>query len=595
MTSQFLLIVGFLNAQKSDPARGREEVDIMNKLAWKYIEKKDDSSLVILQRSIELSRQLGYGRGKANAHKYLGVYYKSKDNYEQAQNHLFKALEFYDKENSLRDMAVCYNNIGNIYNDLENSEKALFYYSEALEIYLRLKQYAEYSQTCNNIGAIFNEKKDNKSALKYYDKGLKCADSVNHPRDYAHLLLNKGNSLFALNDLEAAKKFHQKALTFYAKHDMDSGLCAAYFDIGYTYELSRSPKEALYYYHQSLDLARRNNYLSLMDKPLEGLMLVHNQLMNEDSVEYYYFELADVNALLFKEKTDKNIHDVETKYQTEKKEQALILEKERREKSEQINKANRQTIMILSIAVALALVLILGVWAYQNQKQQIINLKLRQKNDEIERLINEQQVKTYESQLEGEAQERKRIASELHDRVGGLLATLNLHFEVLTEKKELLEEGLQIQQLIKASIEEVRTISHNLHGIGQSKGLYNSLEQLRHGISSSGKLEMNLFYEVGDIVLPEIVNAELYKIVQELSTNTLKHAQAKKITVQLSVIENMLHLIYEDDGNGFDVETSRKGMGILNVAERVDKCNGTWHIDSKIGRGTTVIINIPLE
>lgn len=592
------MIVGFLNAQPSaqdNPTKTREKADILNTMGWKYIARKDDSALVVLQQAMDLSRQLNYGKGVADAHKYLGVFDKKKDDYQEAQDHFFKALEFYEKENSLADMAACYNNIGNIYNDLENSEKALFYYSKALEIHFKLKQFAEYSQTCNNIGAIFNEQKDNKSAIKYYDKGLRYADSTAHPSDYAHLLLNKGNSLFALNDLQSAKYFHQQALNFYAKHSMDSGLSAAYFDIGYTYELSGSLKEALYYYHQSLDIARKNNYISLMEKPIEGLMLVHNQLQNEDSVEYYYFELAEVNSLLFKEKTDKNIHDVETKYQTEKKEQALAIEKERREKSEQINKANRQTITFLSVAVALVLVLILGVWGYYNQKQQITQLKLKHKNDEIERLINEQQVKTYESQLEGEAQERKRIASELHDRVGGLLATLNLHFEVLTEKKELLEEGLQIQQLIKASIDEVRTISHNLHGIGQSKGLYNSLEQLRYGIASSGKIDMNLFYEIGDIILPEIVNSELYKIVQELSTNTLKHAKAKKITVQLSVIENVLHLIYEDDGVGFDVDTSKKGLGILNVAERVEKCNGTWHIDSKIGRGTTVIINIPLE
>lgn len=592
LTSQFLWIVGFLYSQKQELV---QEADALNDQGWKHIERKDDSCMTALQKAMDFSQRIGYGHGIADAHNNFGVYYKSQDDYEKAQHHFFKALEFYDDERNLPNMAACYNNIGNIFYHLQDPEKALFYYSRALDIHLRLKQYIQYSQTCNNIGAIFNEKKDNKSAIKYYDKGLKYADSVKNPRDYAHLLLNKGNSLFALNDLKNAKYFHQKALNFYEKHNMDSGLCAAYFDIGYTYELSGSMREALYYYHQSLALARKNNYTSLMDKPLEGLMLVHNQLQNQDSVEYYYYELADINGILFKQKTDKNIHDVETKYQTEKKEQALILEKERREKSEQVNKANSRTISFLSVAVALALMLILGVWIYQNQKQMIIQLKLQQKNDEIERMISEQQVKAYESQLEGEAQERRRIASELHDRVGGLMATLNLHFEVLTEKKELNEEGEHIQQLIKAAIDEVRTISHNLHGIGQSKGLYNSLEQLKDAISSSGRIEMSLFYEVGDVILPEIVNAELYKIVQELSTNTLKHAKAKKITVQLSVIENVLHLIYEDDGIGFDAETATMGLGISNVAERVDRCNGTWHIDSRVGRGTTVIINIPFE
>lgn len=590
--------MGFLYAQPSgvqESVRAREKVDMLNGLGWNYIEKKSDSCLIVLRQAIEIAEKVNYTRGMADAQNNLGVYYKNQDDYERAQHYFFKALELYEKENVLSKMAACYNNVGNIYNYLDDPQKAIFYYSKALEICLKLKQYVQYSQTSNNIGVIYFNQKQNKEAIRYFDNGLKYADSTAYPKDYAHLLLNKGNSLFAMNNVGAAQYYHQRALSFYQKHKMVNGLCNAYFSIGYTYELNGAYREASDYYHQSLRLARENNYVSLMEKPLEGLMLIHNRLKNEDSVEYYYYELADVSASLFKQKTDKNIQDVETKYQTEKKEQELALEKERREKSEQINKANRQTITFLSVAVALALVIILGVWGYQNQKQQIIQLKLQQQNDEIERMISEQQVKAYESQLEGEAQERRRIASELHDRVGGLLATLNLHFEVLTEKKELEEDGDRIQQLIKAAIEEVRTISHNLHGIGKTKGLENSLEQLMNGISSSGRIEMSLFYEAGDTVLPELVSAELYKIVQELSTNTLKHAQAKKITVQLSVIENVLHLIYEDDGKGFDMETSVMGLGISNVAGRVEKCNGTWHIDSKIGRGTTVIINIPLE
>ena len=587
IASQLFCVVGFLYGQNPSQQQ-KEKVDLLNEMAWKHSRKKNDSSSLLLNQALTAARKEHYKIGEADALNNLGLHYMGIDDFKTAQDYFFKALSIYEAEKKINKIASCNNNIGNLFIKSGSFRKAAGYYSDALEQYYLLGDSVSLSQTCNNLGAALHKMEDNNSALKYFEKGLKFADSVRYPLDYSHLLLNKGSALQFLHKTDSAAFYYRKALSLFRRNNYDEGLCAAYFDIGYNYEMNGAFHEAADYYRQSLAIARRLNKFSLMDKPLEGLMMVHNRLKNNDSVEYYYYELVDVNALLFEEKTHKNILDVETKYQTEKKEQALALERE-------VNEANRQTIFILAIAVALALALILGVWAYQNQKQQIITLNLRQKSDEIERMIQEQQAKAYESQLEGEAQERKRIASELHDRVGGLLATLNLHFEVLTEKKTILEEGHHIQQLIKASIEEVRTISHNLHGIGQSQGLFNSLKQLRKGINSTGRIEVSLFYELGDIKLPENVSSELYKIVQELTTNTLKHAKAEKITIQLSMIENVLHLVYEDDGLGFDMSAVKKGMGISNIGERVERCNGDWHVDSTISRGTTVIVNIPLE
>jgi len=106
---------------------------------------------------------------------------------------------------------------------------------------------------------------------------------------------------------------------------------------------------------------------------------------------------------------------------------------------------------------------------------------------------------------------------------------------------------------------------------------------------------MHLYYELGNLNLNNRLGSELFSIVQELTTNTLKHARAKNITVQLSLLDDKINLIFEDDGDGFDMLTTNLGIGLKNIEKRVEKLDGTFIIDSSSKRGTTLIANIPFE
>lgn len=594
LTLQVLLSVGFLFSQ-SDIQQQRQKIDQLNTSIWEKVKNHDDSSRLVLNQSVYLSKKINYSKGLAKAYKNFGVYFVRNGSHEVAQQYYFNALKIYDSLQNNDEIALCYNNIANIFSRIGNFEKSIAYYKLALKIHLKNRKFKQYAETSNNLAGDLIAVSKLDEAKRQVQKGLLYVDSINDPIIYANLLLNLAIIYLDENQLDDGINCLKKIITIYEDENFQEGLSSTYYHLGLFSDKKNDYQQALYFYRKSYQIGIVNKLYDNIRAPLEAIIYSYNHLGEKDSVSLYFTELIEFNEEIQQRRSAKNIQEIEIKFQTEKKEQQLMLEKEKRAKLEAISVSKNKTITILVICIVLIVVSSIFVWVFQKQKQQLIAVKLNQKNDEVEKIIAEQRIKIIESQLNGEIFERQRIASELHDRVGGLLATLNLQFEVLEEKCKLKDEGKLIKQLLKSTIIEVRKISHNLDGVGESSGLEHALKQLQEGISSSQKIEMYLYYELGDIILNNRIESELFSIIQELTTNTLKHANASNITVQLSLLDEKINLIFEDDGTGFNVQTTNLGIGLKNIEKRVEKLNGTFIIDSKPNRGTTLIANIPFE
>jgi signal transduction histidine kinase len=204
--------------------------------------------------------------------------------------------------------------------------------------------------------------------------------------------------------------------------------------------------------------------------------------------------------------------------------------------------------------------------------------------------------------LEAEIKERIRIGTELHDSLGQMLSATRLQLEVLQQRKELPEE--RVKQLIESSIGsldeaflELRSISHNLAPtLLSQKGLAEALKNLADRINQSKKFHVNLEMYGMDQPLDELIEHSLFRIIQELINNTIKHARATQMNIQLIRSDSELTLMAEDNGCGFDLNDPKinsKG-GLHSIKSRVDNLNCSLHIDSMIGRGTIVSIVVPL-
>ena len=223
-------------------------------------------------------------------------------------------------------------------------------------------------------------------------------------------------------------------------------------------------------------------------------------------------------------------------------------------------------------------------------------------NEKINSLLKEQELRSVSSMLDIQERERRRIASDLHDRLGSMLSTVKLYLGSVEEQIDAWngsgsEQYDKAVSLLDEACDEIRKISHDLvSGELLKFGLTSALRQLAKTIEGTGQLKVNVITFGLEDRLENSVEITLYRVVQELVNNILKHAKASFVNIQLTRTEHELNIMVEDNGIGFDLggAAGKGGMGIKNVCSRVGKLDGQIRYDSAEGRGTTTMIDIPI-
>jgi signal transduction histidine kinase len=208
-----------------------------------------------------------------------------------------------------------------------------------------------------------------------------------------------------------------------------------------------------------------------------------------------------------------------------------------------------------------------------------------------------------EAVLKGEEQERSRLARDLHDGLGGLLSGIKFSFHNMKENLILTPENARLFErsldMLDSSIHEMRRVAHNLMPETLLKfGLETSLRDFCSDINQSGVLQVNFqSFGLENYTFDQNLSVNVYRIVQELVNNAIKHAGARQLLVQLTKSENLLLVDVEDDGRGFDTELLRisEGIGWKNMTGRVKYLNGKMDVQSVPGEGTSIHLEIPLE
>jgi signal transduction histidine kinase len=208
--------------------------------------------------------------------------------------------------------------------------------------------------------------------------------------------------------------------------------------------------------------------------------------------------------------------------------------------------------------------------------------------------------------LEGQENERRRLAKEIHDGIGPLMSTLKLNIESVkkdlddaSEKTMMKMESME--ELVHHVAEDIRNISHSLMPSAlKDFGLISALENLVLKVNQLGAVEVKLFHVKMEERLDEVLELGLYRIAQELLNNALKYAQAKNITIHLvnyMKAPRYISLTVEDDGIGFEEENIEEhmdtGIGLSNVKVRAEAMNGSLSIDTSPGNGVVAIVEVP--
>lgn len=259
---------------------------------------------------------------------------------------------------------------------------------------------------------------------------------------------------------------------------------------------------------------------------------------------------------------------------------------------------------LISALVGSGLLLMASYFAYSNQRTKT---KIQAKEKEVqvmklEKVLKDQEIFSIDAMLEGQEKERQRMAGELHDNLGSLLATVKLHFNSLKNKKDMIEPDQdnllqKTDDLLEETYQKVRSMAHAGNaGVNSQEGLLPAVKNFAAKVSILNRLVIDVVEHGMNSRLENSLEISIFRIIQELITNIIKHAQATEVVIHLTHHENAINLMVEDNGIGFDISEVKAfgGMGLHSIQKKIENLGGQVTIDSIAQKGTTVIIDIPL-
>ena len=461
------------------------------------------------------------------------------------------------------DLAAGHLNLGNVYYEVDRNGDARTYLDSAVEEYrTRVKNPGKLLLALHSLTMV--ELREGK--LAHAADVLQQADPLLGDQD--------DNGLRVQNDFLYSKLFLAKGQLRESMDRARSGLALAI-------AIKDRPAQAKLHYQIARILKDKGDYQGAIDE-----MLVQTQLRDSIAMENSVEKFATAS--------------MREKYEAEQT--GFELMKLRNEKEVVLaNAAKARIRQIALVVIVLLLVAVLGVLIRNLQHRKRL---ARQDHDlyekRIEDLLKQQEIRQLDALVEGQEKERKRIAKDLHDRLGSMLSAIKLQFSALEERLDKVqveqsERYRHVFVMLDDAVTEVRRISHDMVRTSLAQfGLAGALKDLRDAVHVPGKLEMELDLFGLDERLEQNLEIALYRMVQEAVSNILKHAEARHVSVQVTRSGKSVNVMVEDDGRGFDPSKAAEGMGTGNIRERAREFNGSVAIDARPGRGTIVSIDIPL-
>lgn len=557
---------------------------------------KNDSALNYFRLALKISRETSDLETEAEVYLKMNVVYQAKGQKDSMYFSLFKALKIFEKIQNSVKVASVYNSLGELSCNYGDYKASLEYLDKAKNILKVHTDSLSLATTYVNYGIVYYYTDKYESALENFLK----AKTIHEWRDYQLYLAKDLNYLGlcyeAMSKDKLARLCFSEAQYLFKKLQMTFEYSQVLYNTGIYFWNRKEVDSAITYFEKTLHLLANENFHTTKLSAYSMLAEAYASIGKHLEAYNYHIKYSNLNDSLLNMEKVKQIAEMQTKYDTEKKEQQITLLDEQNK-----TKTAQRNVLIASSIVLL--VLFLGSGIYFIQRNRLAKKNEQIAREEISGLLKEQEIKSYNAMIEGQEEERKRIATDLHDRLGSMLSTVKLLFSSLDEKidKNQQENRTQYNQatgILDEAVLEVRRISHNLStGMVNTFGLVPALEELCESIDNSKIIKCKLLCYGMENRLDQQTEIGLFRMVQELVNNALKHSKAKQLTIQLNRTSESLNLTVEDDGVGFDLAEKMKsnGMGLKNLEARAAKLNGAYFVDSKPGRGTISIIEVPLS
>jgi signal transduction histidine kinase len=594
-----------------------------------------DSALWYYDLAKKRSVALGHDKGHAAFASHAIVILNNQGRFREALEISKEALERYLASGQEREIAIAYINVGSEWQYLSDFQSAADNYLKARKIAETIGDQRLQRITNNNLASIFINLNEYEKGKQFAERSLVMAKALNDPYSIASSTYNIATAELYLKEYDLALA-HYSDVGNMGRNAQDFILILdGWLGTADVYNAQNKTEPAMAYYDSVIGLSKQKKapeyemyaYIGLselQDKSakyreaeqyaLKGIALAKS-LGSKFELKDLYKRMAEVaeksgayqkalayrkefevlNDSIIGENSRANINLLEAKFESEKKE-SRIIKLETAQKIQELSLQQKNTLNAVLIG-ATGVLLLLSLLFYRNYRH-----KQRLQQQRIGELEKEKQLMATEAILKGEERERVRLAKDLHDGLGGMLSGIKYSFQhvkgnqIMTPESQMsFDRGMD---MLDSSIMEMRRVAHNMMPESLVKfGLDSALKDFCNEITKSGALEVNYqSLHLESMVLEQTKAINIYRIVQELINNTLKHASAERAIVQLSCVGDLLSLTVEDDGRGFNTDLihNSSGMGWRNIEHRIEFLKGKLDINSQKDKGTSVHIEFKI-
>lgn len=592
-----------------------------------------DSTLQLIGRAAQLSHQLNYTYGKGRSALLKGMVYSDRGLYDSAQVLYDQALSIFIAAGNDLEVGKTYNNLANLFHFREMLQEAMEGYLQSAAALERAAARHYLAATYTNIANIFQSLKQYQKGLTYTDKAEAIARQFKDTVRLINALISRSVGQSNLHQPAASLQSTREAMRLSDRVGYLIGSQVTRQNLADDYTAAKKFDSALYYLRAAAPIAQRTGdpyylsglYLTYarvyadqgMDVPARDYALkvlaVARPLQQKGNLARAYNLLTIVYARLNRPAASNEafeqyklfndsvrndelagkVNALETRFRMLEKDKAInARELALAQKDLELKKKN--TWIYLSLGSILVL-LVAGSWAGMSYRQK--QLLQAQK---LLTLHREHEVQVLEAMMQGEEQERRRIARDLHDGVGSMLSAVRLKMDAMGYQRGSVSAQPAYHAsmaLLKDAAVAVRETAHNLQPMSlHEHGLYAAVEAFCERINGQEGLQVECILQGKPVRFHPHFDLMVYRTIQELINNVLKHAHATQLLVQLSAHEDLLQVTVEDNGRGFEVATiyTANSMGIAGLRERLAVFGGTVQIDSS-ATGTSVMLDFVID
>ncbi len=641
------MVISYLEKAKDDSSSKKERTsDLNNALFWStklndnvtkrvkqseigfvfYILKDYEQFKNVNQKTLELSKKIKDSFGIAKSYSNLGSYYDTKNakdsafynyvnaekffskysqkfpeehglplfnmaiiqrsfkDYVSSEASMIKAIEMFKESKNNENIYFCYNYLGIISKDLGKYDEAIKYYQNALKYAKKIEngKYREI-QALNNIGVVFKNQKLYDKAIEYYEEALSYTNLLRKRKKfYALLLDNISYAKLLSGNKDGVLDSFKEAMRIRDSINDKKGLITNNLHLAEFHDLNGNDSIAKEYALNAKNLAQS---VDSKKELLESLLILKEVSPENEGLVYakQYIRLND--SLQNQERLSRDKF-ARIRFETDE----IV------EENQQIARENE--ILIIAI-LGLTALFLLGyiIFRQQQSNKELLFAQTQQEaNQEIYRLLLNQQIKLEE----GRKLEQQRMSEELHDGVLGRLFGVRLSLDGINQRANdgFTEARNKYIDELKDIEKEIRLISHDLSSetLPSDVAYIDAVENLISDLCEVNNInfEFNNDEEIDWEEIDDQKKVNLFRILQESLQNIFKHSGAKSIKINFDYIEDKINLTILDDGIGFNSTKVKKGIGLKNITSRVSQMSGVVQFLSNKSRGTQVSVSVPV-